>query len=416
MKVLVLGADGFIGRHIAFHLRAKGCDVIAHCRTPSRLAQMGFATLAADLTDPACHKAAFWRAHLPPDCAIVNAAGLLTGSAAAFRAVHVLAPAAAYGAGAPVVLLSAVGIQADTPFASWRREGEAVALAAGAMVLRAGLVMADSSYGGSSLIRALAALPLATPLVGKGDQRFNPIHAEDLAEVIHACLTAGPGTGVWEIGGPETINQSGLIAAVRGWLGLPPRRVLPLPLGLAKALGRIGDALRLGPISATAVAQLEAGVLADPAPLLQRIACRPRGLSQFLAARPAGSQDLWHARLYLIKPLIRLSLAVMWLGSAALGLWLDPDKFLPAVPGLPAALAIGLARGGGLLDAAIGLALLRNWKPRALATAQIAMVLGYTVGLSVIAPALWLDPFGGLLKNLPVLALLLVHLALIEER
>ena len=106
----------------------------------------------------------------------------------------------------------------------------------------------------------------------------------------------------------------------------------------------------------------------------------------------------------------------MWLGSAALGLWLDPDKFLPAVPGLPAALAIGLARGGGLLDAAIGLALLRNWKPRALATAQIAMVLGYTVGLSVIAPALWLDPFGGLLKNLPVLALLLVHLALIEER
>jgi hypothetical protein len=29
---------------------------------------------------------------------------------------------------------------------------------------------------------------------------------------------------------------------------------------------------------------------------------------------------------------------------------------------------------------------------------------------------LWLDPFGGLLKNLPILALMLVHLVLVEER
>ncbi|WP_345790967.1 NAD-dependent epimerase/dehydratase family protein [Gymnodinialimonas phycosphaerae] len=28
-EVLVLGADGFIGRHIAFHLRAEGWDVLA---------------------------------------------------------------------------------------------------------------------------------------------------------------------------------------------------------------------------------------------------------------------------------------------------------------------------------------------------------------------------------------------------
>ena len=69
-----------------------------------------------------------------------------------------------------------------------------------------------------------------------------------------------------------------------------------------------------------------------------------------------------------------------------------------------------------IADAAIGLALLRNWRPKAVARAQLALVLGYTLGLSTLAPALWLDPFGGLLKNLPILALLLVHLALVEER
>ena len=44
------------------------------------------------------------------------------------------------------------------------------------------------------------------------------------------------------------------------------------------------------------------------------------------------------------------------------------------------------------------------------------MVLGYTLGLSFIAPGLWLDPFGSMLKNLPILALILVQAALIEER
>ena len=418
MKVLVLGADGFIGRHIAFYLRAQGVDVIAHARAPDRLARMGFATLRADLTDPATHDPAFWRPHLRAGCHIINAAGLLTGPAQAFEAVHVTAPAAAYAGldGGRGVLISAVGIEAQTDFARWRRAGEAVAAAAGVTILRPGLVLADTSYGGSSLIRALAALPFVTPVVGDGAQAFNPIHASDLAAVVLDCLATPPGPGAWQVGGAETVSQTEMIRAMQGWLGLAARPVLHLPMGLALTLGRIGDALRIGPVSATAVAQLQAGVLADPAPLLTRIAVRPRGFHSFLRARPAGTQDLWQARLYLLKPLIRLVLALLWLGSAALGMFLPLADFAPSVPGLPDGMALILARAGGVADAALGLALLRNWRPKAVAWAQLALVLGYTLGLGLIAPALWMDPFGGLLKNLPILALLLVHLALSEER
>lgn len=418
MKVLVLGADGFIGRHIAFYLRAQGVEVLAHARAPDRLARMGFATLRADLTDPATHDPAFWRPHLGAGRHIINAAGLLTGPARAFEAVHVTAPAAAYAGleGGRGVLISAVGIEAETEFARWRRGGEAVAAAAGVTILRPGLVVAETSYGGSSLIRALAALPFVTPVVGDGGQRFNPIHAGDLAAVALDCLVTPPGPGAWQVGGPETITQTGMIRAVQGWLGLAERPLLRLPIAVARGLGRIGDALRIGPVSATSVAQLQAGILADPAPLLARVEVRPRGFRDGLAARPAGTQDLWQARLYLLKPLIRLVLAALWLGSAALGLFLPLDHFLPSVPALPETLAVLLARAGGIADAAIGLALLRNWRPKAVAWAQLALVLGYTLGLGTLAPALWLDPFGGLLKNLPILALLLVHLALLEER
>lgn len=414
MKVVVLGADGFIGRHVALGLRAAGHEVVACARRTDRLAQMGFAVLRADLTDPATHDPAFWRPHLK-GAALVNLAGLLTGPEADFKAVHVTAPRAAMAAATgPCLLISAVGIAADTPFARWRRAGEAAAQAAGAMVLRPGLVLGDTSYGGSSALRAFASLPFVTPVVGDGAQPFNPIHAADLAQVV-AEMLARPLPGLWEIGGPEQVTQAGLVQGLRRWLGLRPVPLWRVPAGLARLAGRIGDALCLGPISTTALRQLDQGVLADPAPLLAQIEARPRGFSAFQSARPAGTQDLWQARLYLLKPMIRLVLAVMWLASAALGLLTPAAAFTTLLP-LPEALSILLARGGGLVDLALGIALLRNWQPLRVAQAQITMVLGYTLGLTLLAPILWLDPFGGMLKNLPVLALLAVHLALVEER
>ncbi|WP_284326987.1 SDR family oxidoreductase [Cypionkella aquatica] len=422
MKVLLLGADGFIGRHIAFHLRAQGVHVIAQARNPARLKRMGFATLQADLSARATHSPAFWQPHLDPQTHIINAAGLLTGSADTFKAVHVTAPSAAYAArhpGTHALLISAIGIEADTPFSHWRRQGEAAARATEATILRAGLVLADTSYGGSSLIRALAALPFCTPVIGSGEQAFNPIHAADLAAITLHCLHAPPGPGAWQIGGPQTVSQIGLVRATQSWLGLPQHRPLHIPLPLARRLGQIGDALNIGPISATSVAQLEQGVLADPSPLLNHLAlppeATPRAFTAFLQTRPAGTQDLWQARLYLLKPLIRLTLAALWLASAALGLLTPSAQYLPLI-NLPGPLAITLAYTTAVADAAIGLALLRNWRPKTTALLQIAMVLGYTTGLSLIAPGLWLDPFGGLLKNLPILALLLTHLALTEER
>lgn len=312
----------------------------------------------------------------------------------------------------PAVLISAVGTGADTPFARWRRETETIF--AGHCILRPGLALGDTSCGGSSLLRALAAMPVRLPVVGDGQQPFNPIHAADLAEVVAECLE-NPAPGIWEIGGPEIVTQADLLSGYRSWLGLRPVPRLHLATGTARAMGRLGDVLRFGPISATSVTQLQAGVLAEPAPLLARIKTRPRAVSTFLNARPAGTQDLWQARLYLLKPLIRLTLAALWLGSGFLDLLTPAAEFAPGLP-LPEAPATILARGFGLADLALGLALLRNWRPRAIALAQIALVLAYTVGLTLLAPALWLDPYGGLLKNLPVIALLLTHLALVEER
>ncbi len=107
----------------------------------------------------------------------------------------------------------------------------------------------------------------------------------------------------------------------------------------------------------------------------------------------------------------------MWLASGLIGLLLPTDAFLPAVSGLfPDTMLIATARLTGIIDVLIALALLRGYRLKSLAWVQFAMVAGYTAGLTLIAPAIWLEPFGGLLKNLPILVLILIHRVLEEER
>lgn len=420
-RALLLGADGFIGRQIAYTLRQLGWEVTCAARRTARLAAMGFETFQLDLESPEAAREDTWAEPLADMDALINCAGLLTGSDARFDAVHLSAPEAAYKArpaGCHAILISAVGIdKSDTRFASYRRGGEALALRHGAHVLRPGLVMGDTSYGGTSLARALAAIPFVTPVVGDGSQEINPIHAADLAQIIAAMIESPPPPGVHDIGGPEKITQAELLTGLRAWMGLRPARLLHLPVPLARAVGRIGDAMRLGPISSTFVDQLQEGTLADPVPLTRHLRLRPRGFSVFANARPAGTQDLWHARLYLIRPLLRVVLALMWLASGLIGLFLPADQFLPLIdaPG-PELLWTALARLGGLADLAIAGALFAGLWPKRIAAVQAAVVVAYTLAFTALAPALWLLPLGGLLKNLPILALIALSAILEDER
>jgi len=421
MKILLLGADGFIGRHIAAHLRARGHEVLACARRASALESMGFATFKADLLKPVD-----WASAVVGCQAIINAAGLLNGTEAEMDIVHRKAPASLYAAAKEagikkIILISAVGIETDTPFARHRRAGESVASTSGVpwVILRPSLVIGESSYGGSSLLRALAALPFFTPMVGNGQQVFDPIHADDLAATVRQALETGALDGqTLSPCGPERVTQSRMLADLRAWLGQRKTRPLPLPMPFARALGWLGDKLKLGPVSTAAVNQLETGVAADYAAFHAASNQSPRGFSDILRTRPAGSQDLWHARLYLIRPLIRFALMALWLVSGIIGLLLPPERFLGGLTGVPLspeALTIAARLAGGI-DIAIALGLLVAWRLPQLAVVQLFMVATYTLAFGLLAPALWLAPYGGLLKNLPILCLLLVHKVLEEDR
>jgi hypothetical protein len=79
---------------------------------------------------------------------------------------------------------------------------------------------------------------------------------------------------------------------------------------------------------------------------------------------------------------------------------------------VPRALAPAMLYGAAFMDLAFGFATLLIEHRRFVWLAQAAAILLYTIIISAKMPEFWLHPFGPLLKNLPMLAaiLLLYHL------
>lgn len=429
MRVLLTGANGFIGSHLAAALLAAGHRVVAAVRRPDTMAARfpAVEAIAADMNRDVTPAA--WLPRLAGVDAVINCAGVLQGGRGQdIEAIHHRAPAALFDACRTagvrrVIQVSAISADAeagtDYALSKKRADDHLKALDLDWVVLRPSLIYGEGAYGGTAMLRALAAFPCVTPLAGGGGQVFRPLHVEDLARTVLACLERdGLARRVLEPVGPQVETVKSIVAQYRAWLGRPPARPLPIPLSIVRLLGRLGDVLGRGPLSSNALAQLEYGNAGRETGFIEAIGFRPATLAQRLQARPAQTQDLWHARLYLLRPLVRAVLVLLWTASGLLGLATLQDFALPLLTtaGFSATAAAPAAVIASLLDLVIAGLLLLNWRPRATGLLQLALITGYIGGLTVLAPALWADPFGPLLKNLPIMALVLVQMVLAEER
>jgi uncharacterized protein YbjT (DUF2867 family) len=428
MRILLTGANGFIGRYLLGRLSAAGHAVVPAVRRPAETDRLlpAPASIAVDLNRDTA--AAAWRPRLAGIDAVINCAGILQGRPGqSIAAIHDAAPRALFEACRAVGLrrviqISAISAEpaAGTAYALTKHAAD-TALAASDLdwvILRPSLVYAEGAYGGTALFRALAAMPFAIPVVGDGRQLFRPIHVDDLAAAVLAILERPAiRRQVIDPVGPDALELGTLLADLRRWLGLPAAPLLHVPVPLVRLAARLGD-LAGGPLSTTAMRQLAFGNSGALEPFVAATGVQPRRWRDALLARPAQPQDRWHARLTLLRPLLRLALAALWLGSGLIGL-LQPAAATAAIlAGLdlgPAA-ARGLATLACAADLAIGVALLARWRPGLLAQLQLLLVAGYSLALTVAVPALWADPFGPLLKNLPILAAIAVLAVLERER
>jgi uncharacterized membrane protein YphA (DoxX/SURF4 family) len=191
-------------------------------------------------------------------------------------------------------------------------------------------------------------------------------------------------------------------------------------LALVRADAAIGAVAGRGPLGTTMARMLERGSVdadgasAATAALLGRPA---QSLAEALARRPAASADRWHARLYLLAPLLRVALALTWIASGVVGFLLPADQvqalFAPA--GLGGGAALWLGWTASATDIVLGVLLLSGRASRPVLAAMALMVLAYSAYIVVVLPAAWLDPFGGLLKNAVILVAIAIAAATAER-
>ncbi len=433
-KILVLGASGLIGRFITDDLRIRGFEVIGVARKFSA----GQATSSHDIEMPLMAMDVAALARLLRDQAVdvvVNCLGVLQdGPGSDSRAVHrdfverLLQAVKQSGRTIRLIHISIPGAIKDdrTAFSLTKREAERMIEDSGIphAILRPGFVIAPAAFGGSAMVRALAALPIrlsaADSLVA-----FQPVAAEDVSATI-AWLASREieeaHSVTWDLMQVRPVTLGEVIDAFRRPLGTSGSPRIPVPAFLLDLGVLLADLVSwLGwkpPMRSTAIAELRRGVSGDPSVWMAATGLVPKNVTEMLRQHPATIQDKWFARLYLIKALVIASLVAFWCVSGFIALFVSYEAAagILRTHAFPPALVAPVTILTSLMDMTIGVLIaFRRTSAFGLIWGILAS-LGYMAGAAILTPDLWIEPLGALVKTGPAIVLMLVALVILDER
>lgn len=426
MRILITGANGFIGASLVAYLLQQGHSITCCVRdVAATKGRFPSATVIAcdfntDIT------LADWLPRLVDIDAVINCAGVLIGSAKQNIAnIHYHAPLALFNACEQLAIkrvlhISALGVE-DGPELDYVTSKRALdralaALKLSSCILRPSLIYASGAYGGTALLRALSALPFFIPLIGTGDSRFQPLAMFDLVRIVEHFLH-NEQTGIINAVGPEAVSIKHILVHLRQWLGFKTVPTLSIPLSLIQCLAKLGDATGTEPLNSVSLRMTLHENIADPKPLQTLLPFTLSPFTQGLQYYPSQTQDRWQAKLYFLRPLLKISLVLLWLFSGIIPL-LNPSNanHLLVSAGFTPAVVPWVRTLTCLWDIFLALGLLFAFKPKLMGILQLLTVISYTVAASFMLPYLWLDPLAPLLKNIPILLTIAVWLAIHDRR
>lgn len=417
MRILITGASGFIGSHLAEALAREGHEIL-RCTHGNPGAANGIAVdYMHDVTE------ASWLPRLQGVDVVINAVGILRETAQTrFDPLHHRAPAALFracqSAGVKrVIQISALG--ADEHASSvYHLSKKAADDALRTLDIDWTILQPSVVFGldgaSTGLFLRLASLPLI-PLIGHGDQHMQPIHIDDLSALVVKLIEEHQGIRqTIHAVGHEAVTLRQMLSSYRSGLGLGKTLFLPTPLALIRLGAKFGDITHAGALSTETLNMLLRGNTGDAAAVSAILGRPPRALQDFIAS---GTRRQLRTDVVLLwlRPILLLGIALMWMTSGIFS-WLyagDVGLALLDRLGLSPAQAQAAFAAACLLNLGLGIATLRP--SRALWMVQLAVIGFYTVALSFVAPQLWLDPFGPLVKNIPIAALILGLMSLQGE-
>lgn len=427
MRVLVLGGYGLIGSAVVRECLARGWQVTGAGRNPDRGRRAIPAAdwIAADLAR--LTRSEDWTGLLDGVDAVINCAGALQdGGGDDLWGVHhtglaALLAACETASVSRFVQISAPGADPDaaTKFMRTKAAGDAWVRESTLhwAILKPGLVISPQAWGGSALLRGLAALPFAIPLT-HADAPAQTVSVFDLAREVADCAAGLRPSGFEaDLVEEDAHTLAELVNAFRDWLGFRRVPILPLPGWVAGLAGLAGDlAADLGwktPLRSTAMRTMGAGVAGDATAWTAARGTPPSTLAQTLGGFDADIQARRFARTYFLHPLLVLGLSLFWIVSGVVAIFQrDAAAVILTTEGVAASTALTLTLGGAALDIGLGIGILVRRTSSLALFGTIVLTLAYAASATVITPHLWADPMGTLVKMGPVALAALAALAM----
>jgi nucleoside-diphosphate-sugar epimerase len=424
MRILITGSSGFIGRRVVAALLNAGHQVVCVVRSvPATPERAGMQFIEADFTrDPTPES---WAPRLRGIDIVINAVGIIREHGAqTFSVLHSQAPRALFAACARqgvklIVQISALGADrhAISRYHLSKKEADDFLLENNlpAIILQPSLVYGP---GGASaaLFNTLATLPVQ-PVFGDGRQMVQPVHIDDVVDAVLAAVNMPNARGERiAVVGADAVPFARFIAMLRSAMRMRPAWRLTVPIGIARLTARVAGIVGNAPLDSETFQMLERGNTADVAGLRALLGRMPRGIAQFISPEEAAmvrctAQQHW------LLPMLRVSIALVWIATGIISAFVYPveDSYtLLKRVGIPAVLMPLMLYGAAALDLVLGVAILfvrRKW----IWALQLVVIVFYSLVIAWRLPEFLWHPYGPILKNLPMLAAILLLMAN-EER
>jgi uncharacterized protein YbjT (DUF2867 family) len=258
-RVLLLGAQGFIGSYVLRQLLADGLHVLAVCRNqPAEPTAHGVSWCALNLQT--MRRSSNWLPHLEQVDVVINCVGILRQRwGETYEAIHHEMPAALALAcaqtGARLIHTSALGLHegAKSRFLSSKLRGEQAICRSGCdySIVRPSLIDGLGGFG-ASWLRMLASWPVHFVPVG-ATGKIAAVQAQDLA-LAYASLASQTRLADWRdanLGGTRLLTYANYLQLLRGVESghAKPALQIPLPNWMSRLGAHLCDVFRFSPFS-----------------------------------------------------------------------------------------------------------------------------------------------------------------------